>query len=313
MIPFQVNAHRIKKSLGYLIALGIFFFLGRVLFLNWEALADNSWRFHMVWLSASFATLLMHLGLSVKAWLVVLRQLGVQLPYRIGFGILNLAQLGRYLPGKVWLFLGQVYLCKDAGIGTSEAVLSSILQLACLAFSGILISLFLLSFPSTTHLSLALQISILLTVVVAGTLIFALLRRKRLTVISAKIVHIDSPIRFSAVQLLYILLAYLALWCCRGLAFFLFVNSLFPLDWDKLPVMTGIYAASWTAGFLSFITPAGLGVREGVLTVMLSAHMPPTTAALVALLSRIWSIVADLVLAATAFWLRRQDLAKEAR
>lgn len=45
-------------------------------------------------------------------------------------------------------------------------------------------------------------------------------------------------------------------------------------------------------------------VREGVLTLGLSAILPPTVATLVALLSRIWNIVADLILASIALGIR---------
>ena len=71
--------------------------------------------------------------------------------------------------------------------------------------------------------------------------------------------------------------------------------------------MMGIYAAAWTVGFLSVITPGGLGIREGMLSLLLSAYLPSSTATLVALLSRTWSLAADLVLAAGAIALRLKE------
>jgi uncharacterized membrane protein YbhN (UPF0104 family) len=91
------------------------------------------------------------------------------------------------------------------------------------------------------------------------------------------------------------------------MAFFLFVKSLAPVRWGQFPAMMGIYAAAWTVGFLSMLAPGGLGIREGVLSLLLSAYLPPATATLVALLSRIWSLAGDLVLAGGAFCLRWKE------
>ncbi|HIE28083.1 TPA: methyltransferase domain-containing protein, partial [Candidatus Poribacteria bacterium] len=85
---------------------------------------------------------------------------------------------------------------------------------------------------------------------------------------------------------------------------FLFVKSLSPLSWIKFPAMMGAYALAWTVGFLSVITPSGLGVREGILSLLLAVYMPTATATLVALLSRIWSTMAELVLVGVAVFFR---------
>jgi uncharacterized membrane protein YbhN (UPF0104 family) len=125
-----------------------------------------------------------------------------------------------------------------------------------------------------------------------------------------KVLRTDFPFQFSFFQFLRFLLIYLLLWCCCGLAFFLFVKSLSPLGWRQFPAMMGIYATAWTVGFLSVVTPGGLGIREGVLSLLLSAYLPPATATLVALLSRLWSLAADVVLAGGAIalrWKRRQE------
>ncbi len=102
-------------------------------------------------------------------------------------------------------------------------------------------------------------------------------------------------------------MTYLLLWGCCGLAFFLFIKSLSPVEWSQLPVIIGIYATAWTIGFLSFITPSGLGVREGMLSLLLTVYLPPATATLVALLSRLWSTLAELVLASAALALHRKN------
>ena len=102
--------------------------------------------------------------------------------------------------------------------------------------------------------------------------------------------------KISGLQFLHFLLVYLILWCGVGIAFFLFVKSLSPLEWHLIPETIGIYAMAWTVGFLSFITPAGLGIREGALSFLLSTLLPEATAIFVALLSRFWYLTVELAL-----------------
>lgn len=106
---------------------------------------------------------------------------------------------------------------------------------------------------------------------------------------------------FSVSGILWLAGAYLLLWAFLGIAFFLFIKSLTLVSTSQLPVVTGTYAVAWSIGFLSIITPSGLGVREGILSLLLTSVLPPATAMLVALLSRLWTLGAELLLGGIAF------------
>lgn len=68
--------------------------------------------------------------------------------------------------------------------------------------------------------------------------------------------------------------------------------------------MIGIYVMAWTVGFLSFIAPAGLGIREGALSFLLSTLLPEATAIFIALLSRFWYLTVELALVGVIILLR---------
>ena len=305
-----MKIHPFRTYIGLLIAVGVFSFLGRKLFLSWRELSGLSWNFHIWQLLASFATLLLYRALLVQPWIASLKQFNAQLPYSTGFQIFNLSQLGRYLPGKVWLVVGQVYLCKNAGIGKAQAFVSTLLQLAFLTFSGILIAVFVFVFtPADLPFAITLPNLPIVTgcVVFAGLSILAVCRRLIFRLICETVFKLNPNTPFSSFRLLHSFLIYLLLWCVYGLAFFLLIKSLFPLEWHLLPAIVASYALAWTAGFLSFVTPGGLGVREGALSLLLAPYLPPATAMLVALLSRVWSIAADLVLASIALGIRYRN------
>jgi uncharacterized membrane protein YbhN (UPF0104 family) len=77
---------------------------------------------------------------------------------------------------------------------------------------------------------------------------------------------------------------------------------------SALPSLIGAWSFSATVGLVSLFAPYGLGVKEGILTLLLSMYMPTGTAAAVAILSRIWSISGDLLSTALLLiWERRKD------
>jgi uncharacterized membrane protein YbhN (UPF0104 family) len=57
----------------------------------------------------------------------------------------------------------------------------------------------------------------------------------------------------------------------------------------------GAFALSWVAGFLFVLAPAGAGVREVVMTALLSTAMSPASALTVALLSRLMMTFGDVI------------------
>lgn len=303
------NPTHLRKIIGILIALGILYFLGRKLALNWQDVSNYSWKFHLPWLFVSLTILCLCSLLTVFPCLAFWRQRGIQISYYQGFQIFYLSNLGRYLPGKIGLFLGFIYCCQRVGISKTEAFLGFAFRVGFTTLSGILISLclYLLSpvgryvvfIERTVH-----AVSILLIVCLCGIAICICFRKKIARFVSKKSGQVSRLPKISGLQFLHFFLVYLILWCGVGIAFFLFVKSLSPLEWHLIPEMIGIYVMAWTVGFLSFITPAGLGIREGALSFLLLTFLPEATAIFVALLSRFWYLTVELALVGIIILLR---------
>jgi uncharacterized membrane protein YbhN (UPF0104 family) len=78
------------------------------------------------------------------------------------------------------------------------------------------------------------------------------------------------------------------------------------LQWDHLPAVSGIAALSYLFGLAVPIAPAGLGAREGLMTLLLSTMMPAPAAAVTSNLYRIISISAELLAAGISMLLVRR-------
>lgn len=93
----------------------------------------------------------------------------------------------------------------------------------------------------------------------------------------------------------------LIIWITFGLAF----HVLLPVEASDLATAVGATAMAFAAGFVAVFAPAGIGIREGVLTVLLSAIIAPQTALASAVFFRVVLLISDIIFAAGVLVLSR--------
>jgi glycosyltransferase 2 family protein len=84
-------------------------------------------------------------------------------------------------------------------------------------------------------------------------------------------------------------------WIFYGIAYALFIGSLTPIRLTDVPLLAGVNALSFLAGYAALVAPGGLGVREAAMTGLLLPLLPTGVAALVSVASRLWTIAAELI------------------
>ena len=90
-----------------------------------------------------------------------------------------------------------------------------------------------------------------------------------------------------------LLLTYVGVWVVGAGALWLVVRSLGPLPLDAFPLVLGAWGLAFLAGFAVPFLPSGLGVREGVLAVVLGPVVGPEVAIASALLFRVVLTLAE--------------------
>ena len=86
-----------------------------------------------------------------------------------------------------------------------------------------------------------------------------------------------------------------------GFQLFLLVNAFYRLHISNYLYLASLNALSWLAGFLSIITPSGLGVKEGIFILGFRLAVPVSFAIIVAVLIRLYTIIVDLLITAVFF------------
>ncbi|MBM3332000.1 UPF0104 family protein [candidate division WOR-3 bacterium] len=304
----------LRTVLGVLVTGAAFWFLTVRLIRDWHRIPFGQLHFQPLLLVASFVLLLVfHLPLYGYAWKLILHALGAELPLGKSIAIFSVAQIGKYAPGKVWFTLGRMSMAKDQGVPEDRTMVSVVVELAfsLLAATG-LFGLAVLLIPGE-QMPRAAYLLFLLAPLSLVAVYPPILNR----IIRFGLARLKRPLfelRMSYPRILRILALYVLDWALQGACCFALINSFYPMPLSKLPILLGGYAMSWMLGFLVLIAPAGLGIREGVYTIILRTVLPEPIAIVSALVTRVWMTVSEVLMAAVClpFVARRRKNAEEA-
>jgi glycosyltransferase 2 family protein len=239
---------------------------------------------------------------SMWTWRVLLAGLGSPLPFGAASRVLFVGQLGKYLPGSVWPVIAQMEMGTSYKVPRARSAAASVVNMGVSVLGAFLAgAVFLpLSGGSSGYLWFAAAIPVFLVCLHPKVLNYLLGRAFRL----ARRPPLDQPLtgRVIAVSVAWSVVS----WLLYGLAVWLLATRVgFPMTDYTLAV--GAYALSWALGFLFIPAPAGGGIREIVLTALLSRPHGVTYAAAyaVTIVWRAVTIVGDLLLAGLAMTSRK--------
>jgi uncharacterized membrane protein YbhN (UPF0104 family) len=291
------NARRRSRWLTIAVLAVVAGFFVATLAARWNDVISLNWRLEP-WLFV-MATVLLALSYGLVAWLwgVALHRAAGTRP-ATGARIWFLSNLARYVPGNVWSYVGAVELARREGVARRTTLAVMALTQVLSVGVALLVGLPVLLAERARLGRPALLGAVAVAVVAAGAAVF---RRQLLGLVRRRLPGLDPAALVPAPGTVALLtVGYAAYWAVTGLAFAALVASAYRLAPGDVPLVVAAYAAAYAVGFLSLLTPAGLGVREGVLVIALVPVLPAGPALVVALVSRVWTMLAELAGAAAA-------------
>ncbi|MFC7491594.1 MULTISPECIES: lysylphosphatidylglycerol synthase domain-containing protein [unclassified Knoellia] len=277
---------------------------------NWGEVSAHLRDVPMTTLVGAFVVGLLAPIFSLLGWRVLLADLGTRLALPAGASVFFVGQLGKYLPGSVWSVVAQADLGSRLGVPRRRMGIVGLLSILLSVLTGAIVGVPALplllarsgELPSVWWFAPALVLLLLLwprllNRGIAHTL--RILRREPL----------EHELTAPAIALttLWFVLA----WLSAGLSVLVLAHSLSPDTPVRDLVVTSIcgFALASAIGMFSIIVPAGVGVRDGVLALLLGALMPLPAAFAIVVISRFFSVVADVVVAAVGWsWARSHHL-----
>lgn len=278
----------------------VFFFLFKSLYQNWKNFDWNKLEFNFFYFILSILVVLVSYMISIYLWKLMLAEIGERLRFSQALRIVGKAQLGKYLPGGVWMTASRVYLAEQEKLSKSKVLLSSLVEQEYVFATALVLSILLLGFQGSllkVDLTVFNLFFLILAVIFLNPFSLNLFLRWGMNLF-----HTDQPDwKFGFKLYAVLILGYSLCWMLQGLGFFFLIGSFYTLELAWLKRLVGIYLLSWIVGFVAIFAPGGLGVREGTMVLLLQGFFPTGLAVTISLASRIWTSILELLLAGLAF------------
>jgi hypothetical protein len=278
------------------------FFLLRSIARDWPRIRAFHWQVDPLLLVASVLALVGVLTSGALVWGLVLRRFDhPPVPVPVLLRISFLSNLARYIPGTVFQFLTAAQLARAAGLSPAVLLTSLLVHTGMSLLSAAVVSAWTLAgalFPALPRVPIGVAVTAAALLCVHPRLLNAVLGLVP-RLLKREVIRWNGSWAYGAGLLL---LAGIN-WALYGGAYWLLLRSLTPVSAAHLPMLSGVNALSFLAGWIVWIAPAGAGPREVVMKTLLLPILPGGVAAIVAVAARLWSIAAELLAGAIALLL----------
>ncbi len=264
------------KSLKWLIRISILLLALLAIWLIWtrgsdwlEQIRAFTWDLRWAPLIISVLLLAVSYALIPTGWVLLAKRAGCTSgSWKLRY-IWFMSQLGRYVPGKVWLFAGRVAFLKSNGLTGYRSTSVPFLELVYTAAgAGLSVVAPVLLSRGQIFASPALRGAL----AAAGVALLAIPFLRPLQRWLYRIKYGKSPDDLplpGPVESVKLLLIYACLWWCRGLVLYLWITG-FGISGISMNMCFAAAPLSWLAGYVVFLVPGGIGVREAAVTALVA-------------------------------------------
>lgn len=240
-----------------------------------------------------------------RGWIALIERMTAQrVPRGPALSLYMDSQLARYTPGMVGLPF--VRMAGAARLGVSAVSVGSSVGLEMLSWTavggGVGFASLLWSPPSSGLMAIlgawAIPIVLGFTAIV---IVLSCVDRARLPAFVVRLLKVDGAGPLVPFSLLFSHVFYWASWAAHGFL----MSRAFGAAPSLALSTSGLYALATVGGFVALAAPAGVGVREAILSISLAPAVGSAPALAIAVASRAASLAADVVAwAALKRWAR---------
>jgi uncharacterized membrane protein YbhN (UPF0104 family) len=288
------------KHVAYLVA------LAAVAWLLW-AQARRHWdsisHFHIVFsaneLWAAFGLCLASYLLETLAWQLALNSaMGRrEMNFAESIATNNTSGLLKYLPGRVWTYGAQMMWLGSRGVSKGRVLyVNLVVLMVSMLVSSVLGGAYLVVYlapPGWGWLAWPLLLVALVVGLLVGPrlLVASLGILQRITKREIEVTATPASEMFELGGI------YVVSWLLIGVAaYYAALGVGLAVTPHDVTGITASMSVAWVVGFLSALTPGGLGVREGLMSLMLERVSSPEAALVLPIVSRLLYLVIDVLL-----------------
>lgn len=275
---YRMTKSNLRKALNYagsVIALVSILFVGQRIYTYWAQVPQNTFNLTLLLLVLLLAGVYGAANLILaSAWRVLMNGLDQAITARIATRIYGLSQLAKYVPGNIFQFAGRQFMAMSYGFSGKAIAKSAFLELLLLVLTG---AGFVLWMLPLLYPAFSIVYGMLLFII-AGVLIAWGLKWRGQGGLIRAVTRYFLFLLISGAVFLCVLYSIVGSWTLTA-------AQLFPL--------IGAYVIAWLAGLVTPGSPAGVGIREFLLILLLKPFFAEIDIVMAVIVSRITTVVGD--------------------
>jgi len=289
---------RLKFIFGWPLSILAFIFIGKIVFSNETVVYKNLHDLKIFFFISGIFCFLAYYFFRSYFWQKLLEKKGYRIPLKETAYLWSMSEIKRFIPGSFWSFFGRVNAFSEKEMSKIHITQLLIFEAEYIILGSMVFSLFGIFFifdqllPAFAYRNFV--VFAVIIIVIVCTFSFLLLSSRQFK-------YFLPPFKFfQNLSLFFISLVYFFFF---GLGTYFKVFSIQVLHPQNILVLPGFFAFSFFVGYISLLTPMGLGVREAVMTAGLAKFISLAAAGFAAIFARIVLIFSELIfLLLAAIW-----------
>lgn len=241
--------------------------------------------------------------LLALAWHGLLAGLGVSKPRRELFGIIGITQFAKYVPGNVAQYIGRAGMSLVRGIPARPLAVTMILETLLVIAAAVVMGVGTGALSEVglkavhVHGAQLVLIAVLVVLAILGLLVFRRMAPSLLQRFAPRYAPaLDGTLLPSQASLARAFILYCAMYVGMGIGLMLLAHFLFPGVRHDRWLLIAVFALAWVVGFVTPGAPGGLGVREGLMLLMLAPVYSTASAGILVIALRIATTLGDALI-----------------
>ncbi len=289
---------KLKKSFVVVLNCLIVFFVGKFIYANLKDFSYPNNTLSIPYVIAGAFCAIVAFFIFLNSFIIINRTQGIDVSKKLLQKLYINSVFSTYIPGKVFVIFKRRLSVKDISLLKVSSVYvvevlftfisSGIFSIISFIFSGYLEVLNYYSLIAIMLLMLLfmMQKKVINTI---NNIYFKMMKKRIVLFKTLKFYEVIKIIIINNVG-----------WFFLGLSYALLTYSMFDYSISKLIYIAGVNALAGIIGMLAFFSPSGIGVREGIIVVLLTQVISSSEASFLAIMYRLWFVLVFQLLSVIA-------------
>jgi GT2 family glycosyltransferase len=288
------------RLLGWSFFLFVIGFLSKRAIDGFQLLRDSSITFEPKYLALSFTCHMLSYVVAGGIWSNILRKLNVRSDYKFDLAAFSLSALGRKIPGLIVYAVSRLLIYGARQVPKAPVILGMVVETTLLSLAALISMIYVTSrvkLPVGWFGRIDVLIIILITIIIflglAGPRIIRFFTK--FSKVKDAITNSESNYSvFSLDTVKWLLAELIVIILASGMIFF-FMKSIFPDN--NIPHYTILISFAIPVFIAPIATwlPGDLGIRDGLMYLLIIPFVDPSIAALLTLTTRVWISALEII------------------